>query len=90
MTALFLVLAVLAGLAGLCWLSLSPLRLTAVGAVLLITHPVPTFALTALAVLALAVAAGRMAYRSLREGGWCLVTVQRAAFAVSRAGGVSS
>ena len=87
MTALILALAVLAAA---CWLCLSPLRLAAAGAALLITHPVPTFALTAVAVLAVTVAAGRMAYRSLREGGWYLVTVQRPAFAVSRAGGVAA
>ncbi|WP_412516475.1 hypothetical protein K8Z49_37885 [Actinomadura madurae] len=87
MTALILSLAVLAGL---CWLTLSPVRLAGAGVVLLITHPVPTFALTAVVTVALTVAAARMAYRSLREDGWCLVTVQRPAFAVSRAGGVAA
>jgi hypothetical protein len=87
MTALFLTLAMLA-LAG--WLCLSPLRLAAVGAVLLIAHPAPTFALTAVAVLAVTVAAVRLVCRSLRDGGWYLVTVQRPAFAVSRAGGVAA
>ncbi|KAB2390493.1 hypothetical protein [Actinomadura montaniterrae] len=90
MTALLLVLAVLAGLAGLCWLCLSPVRLAAAGAVLVTAHPVPTLAVTAVVTAVLTVVAGRMAYRSLRDGGWCLVTVQRAAFAVSRAGGVAS
>lgn len=87
MTALILALAVLAAVG---WLCLSPFRLAAAGAVLLITHPVPAFALTVVAVLAVTVAAGRMACRSLRDGGWYLVTVQRPAFAVSRAGGVSA
>jgi hypothetical protein len=87
MTAVVLVLAVLAAV---CWLCLSPMRLASAGAVLLITHPVPTFVLTTVAVLALAVAAARLAYRSLREGGWSLVTVQRPAYAMSRAGGVAS
>ncbi|MCP9951423.1 hypothetical protein [Actinomadura madurae] len=57
---------------------------------LLITHPVPTFALTAVMTVALTVVAGRMAYQSLRADGWCLVTIQRPAFAVSRAGGVAA
>jgi hypothetical protein len=87
MTALILALAVLA--AG-CWLCLSPARLAAAGVALLIVHPVPTFALTAVAVLAVTVAGVRLVARSLREGGWYLVTVQRPAFAVSRAGGVAS
>ncbi|SPT59251.1 hypothetical protein [Actinomadura madurae] len=87
MTALFLSLA---ALAGLCWLSLSPFRLAGAGVALLITHPVPTFALTVVVAVALTVAAARMAYRSLREDGWCLVTVQRPALSVSCAGGVAS
>ncbi|WP_433138979.1 hypothetical protein ACQPZ8_38060 [Actinomadura nitritigenes] len=87
MSALFLFLAVLAAVG---WLCLSPLRFAAAGAVLLIVHPVPTFALTAVAVLAVTVAAARMVCRSLRDGGWYLVTVQRPAFAVSRAGGVAA
>ncbi|WP_412519725.1 hypothetical protein K8Z49_17210 [Actinomadura madurae] len=87
MTALLLSLAVLAGL---CWLSLSPFRLAGAGVVLLITHPVPTFALVTVVAVALTVAAARVAYRSLREDGWYLVTVQRPALAVSRAGGVTS
>ncbi|KAB2380655.1 hypothetical protein [Actinomadura montaniterrae] len=89
MTALLLVLAVLAALAGLGWLCLSPVRLGAAGAVLVAAHPAATIAVTAAVTAVLTVAAARMAYRSLREGGWCLVTVQRAAFAVSRAGGVT-
>ncbi|MFG1856004.1 hypothetical protein ACGFJT_29520 [Actinomadura geliboluensis] len=87
MTAVVLALAVFAAM---CWLCLSPMRLAGAGAVLLITYPVPTFVLTTVAVLALAVGAARLAYRSLREGGWCLVTVQRPAYAMSRAGGVAS
>ena len=87
MTTVLLVVAVLA-VAG--WLCLSPARLAGAGAVLLITHPLPTFALTAVAALALTVAGGRLVYQSLRDGGWYLVTVQRPAYAVSRAGGVAS
>lgn len=87
MTALVLVLAVVAGVR---WLFLSPVRLAAAGVVLLLTHPVPTFVFTSVAVLAVTLAAGGVAFRSLRDGGWYLVTVQRAGFAVSRAGGVAS
>ncbi|CNF02047.1 Uncharacterised protein [Mycobacterium tuberculosis] len=87
MTAAVLALAVLAAA---CWLCLSPVRLAAAGVVLLITHPVPTFALTSVAALVLTVAGVRLVYRSLSDGGWYLVTVQRPAFAVSRAGGVAS
>ncbi|MEU4821362.1 hypothetical protein AB0H37_05765 [Actinomadura sp. NPDC023710] len=87
MTVVFLILAVLA-VAGL--LCLSPVRLASAGAVLLITHPVPTVVLTAVAVLGVTVAGVRLAYRSLSEGGWYLVTVQRPAYATSRAGGVAS
>ncbi|MFD0904657.1 hypothetical protein [Actinomadura sediminis] len=87
MTAVIVALAVLA-LAG--WLCLSPARLAVVGAALLITHPVPTFVLTAVAVLGVTVACVRLTRRSLSEGGWYLVTVQRPAYAKSRAGGVAS
>ncbi|MEU9872214.1 hypothetical protein AB0C87_30720 [Actinomadura sp. NPDC048021] len=87
MTAVILVLAVLA-VAG--WLCLSPVRLAVAGAVLLITHPVPTVALTAVAALGVTVAGVRLVYRSLSEGGWYLVTVQRPAYATSRAGGIAS
>jgi hypothetical protein len=87
MTAVLLLVTALA-VAG--WLCLSPVRLAGAGAVLLITRPVPTFALTAVAALGVTVAGVRLAYRSLSEGGWYLVTVQRPAYATSRAGGVAS
>lgn len=87
MTAALLLVTVLA-VAG--WLCLSPVRLAVAGAVLLVAHPVPTFVLTAAAVLGVTVVGVRLAYRSLSEGGWYLVTVQRPAYATSRAGGVAS
>ncbi|MFG2002120.1 hypothetical protein ACGFNU_23510 [Spirillospora sp. NPDC048911] len=73
-------------LAAAVWVCASPVRLAVAGAVLMIAHPVPTFAVTAVATVALTMAAVWMAYRSLGEGGWWLITVQRPAFAVSRAG----
>ncbi|MGI5324075.1 hypothetical protein [Actinomadura nitritigenes] len=85
--ALLLVMAALA-MAG--WLCLSPVRLAAAGAALLIVHPAPTLALTAVAVLAVTVAGVRLVSRSLRDGGWYLVTVQRPTYVVSRAGGVAA
>ncbi|MFC4906611.1 hypothetical protein [Actinomadura gamaensis] len=88
MTALILIGTALAALLG--WLCSSPIRLAGAGAVLLIAHPVPVFALTVAAVLAVTTVAARMLHRSLREGGWWLVTVERPAFAVSRAAGVAS
>ncbi|MCP2336975.1 hypothetical protein [Actinomadura rupiterrae] len=88
MTAVLLLLTALTALAG--WLCLSPIRLAAAGSVLLFAHPVLTVTLTTVAALALTVAAVRIVHRSLRDGGWHLVTVQRPAFAVSRAGGMAS
>jgi glycosyltransferase A (GT-A) superfamily protein (DUF2064 family) len=87
MTAVLLLVTALA-VAG--WLCMSPVRLAGAGAVLLITHPVPTVAFTAVAALGVTVAGVRLVYRSLSEGGWYLVTVQRPAYATSRAGGVAS
>lgn len=75
------VLLTLAAFAAVCWLCASPVRLAAAGGVLLVTHPAPTAALTAVTAIAVTVAAGRMAYRSLRAEGWHLVTVQRPDFA---------
>ncbi|TDB87053.1 hypothetical protein [Actinomadura sp. 7K534] len=85
MTALILAVAVLAAL---CWLYVSPLRLAAAGGVLAVAHPVPTVALTALAVTAMTVAAAVSVYRTLRAEGWHLVTVQRPPLAP--AGGVTA
>ncbi|MFC4910913.1 hypothetical protein [Actinomadura gamaensis] len=87
MIAVLLLLTALTALLG--WLCLSPARLAAAGTVLLIAHPVLTVTLTTLAALALTVAAARIVYRSLRDGGWHLVTIQRPAFAVSQAGGMA-
>ena len=87
MTALALTLAVFAAV---CWLCLSPVRLAVAGVVVLLAHPAPTFVVTVVVGAGLAVFAGRLAYRSLRDGGWWLVSVHRPAFAVSRAGGVAS
>ncbi|TDC72519.1 hypothetical protein E1285_45165 [Actinomadura sp. 7K507] len=87
MTALALTLA---ALAAMCWLCLSPARLAAAGVALLLAHPAPTMVVTTVVTVALTMFAGRLIYRSLREDGWCLVTVHRPAFAASRAGGVAS
>ncbi|MFE9100167.1 hypothetical protein [Actinomadura geliboluensis] len=75
MTAVLLTLTVLA--AAVCWVCASPVRLAAAGGVLLVTHPAPTVALTAVAAMALTVAAGMLTYRTLRAEGWHLVTVRR-------------
>lgn len=79
MIAVLLLLAVLA--AGVCWVCASPVRLVVAGGVLLVAHPAPTLALTVLAVAVVTVAAGVLVYRSLRGGGWHLVTVCRPALA---------
>ncbi|MFG1850820.1 hypothetical protein ACGFJT_03185 [Actinomadura geliboluensis] len=79
MIAVLLLLAVLA--AGVCWVCASPVRLVVAGGVLLVSHPAPTLALTVLAVAVVTVAAGVLVYRSLRGGGWHLVTVCRPAAA---------
>ncbi|WP_026415428.1 hypothetical protein [Actinomadura oligospora] len=86
MTIVILLTAVLVAVG---WLCLSPVRLAGVGAVLLVTHPMLMFALTALAMLALTAYAARIIYRSLRAGGWHLLTVERPAFAISKAGGMA-
>ncbi|MEU4827128.1 hypothetical protein AB0H37_35115 [Actinomadura sp. NPDC023710] len=85
MTALILVMTVLAAV---CWLCVSPVRLLAAGGVLAVAHPAPTVALTALAVAALTVTAAVSVYRTLRAEGWHLVTVQRPNLA--QAGGVTA
>ncbi|TMR34591.1 hypothetical protein [Actinomadura geliboluensis] len=79
MIAVLVLLAVLA--AGVCWVCASPVRLVVAGGVLLVAHPAPTLALTVLAVAVVTVAAGVLVYRSLRGGGWHLVTVCRPALA---------
>ena len=86
MTAVLMTLTVLA--AAVCWVCASPVRLAVAGGVLLVTHPASTAALTTVAALAVTVAAGRIAYRTLRAEGWHLVTVQRPDFAP--AGGVTA
>ncbi|GAA4309876.1 hypothetical protein ACFQY7_55790 [Actinomadura luteofluorescens] len=75
MTAVLLMLSALAAVA--CWVCASPARLAVAGGVLLVTHPAPTLALTALVVAGLTAASGVLVYRSLRDGGWHLVTVCR-------------
>lgn len=85
MTAVLLTLTVLAVA---CWVCASPVRLAAAGGVLLVTHPAPTAALTAVAAAAVTVAAAVLAYRALRAEGWHLVTVTRPNLAP--AGGVTA
>ncbi|WP_433467009.1 hypothetical protein [Spirillospora sp. CA-128828] len=75
MTPVALTLAALTALA--CWLCSSPVRLTFAAGALLATHPAPTLTLTAVVTAGLTVAAGALVYRSLRDGGWHLVTVYR-------------
>jgi hypothetical protein len=84
------VLLTLAALAAVCWVCASPVRLAAAGGVLLLTHPAPTIALTAVAAVAVTAYAGRMAYRSLRAEGWHLVTVQRPDLVPVPVGGVTA
>lgn len=84
------VILLLATLTGAGWLLLSPVRLASLGAVLLVTHPVSTFAITTVLTLTLIAIAARIIYRSLHDGGWHLLTVGRPAYAVSRAGGMAS
>ena len=67
-----------------------PVRLAVAGGVLLVTHPAPTLALTVLVTAGLMVAAGVLAYRSLRGGGWHLVTVHRPNLVPAPVGGVAS
>lgn len=88
MIAALLMLAAL--LAAVCWLCASPVRLAAAGGVLLVTHPVPTFALTAVAAVAVTVAAVVFTVRTVRAEGWHLVTVQRPNLAPAPAGGVTA
>lgn len=81
---------ILAVVAGVCWVCLSPLRLAVAGVVMLAAYPVPVFVVTAVVAVAVALAAVRLAYRSVCADGWYLVTVHRPGFAQSRAGGVAS
>ncbi|SFP66804.1 hypothetical protein SAMN04489713_11668 [Actinomadura madurae] len=83
------VLLTLAALAAFCWVCASPVRLAAAGGVLLVSHPVQTFALTAVAAVALTVAAVVFTVRTVRAEGWHLVTVQRPNLAPVPAGGVT-
>lgn len=87
MSALVLALIVLAAV---WWVCASPVRLAAAGGVLLVTYPAPTFALTAVAVVAVTVAAGVFTVRTVRAEGWHLVTVQRPHLTPAPAGGVAS
>lgn len=87
MTVFLLISAVVAAV---CWVCASPVRLVAAGGVLVVTHPVPTFALTAVTSVAVTVAAAVFTVRTVRAEGWHLVAVYRPAFAQSRAGGVAS
>ncbi|URN09091.1 hypothetical protein LUW74_40930 [Actinomadura madurae] len=76
------VLLTLVALAVLCWLAVSPARLATAGGALLVTHPAPTIALTAITALTLAVAVSVLVYRTLRAADWQLVTVQRPTLAL--------
>ncbi|NVI93152.1 hypothetical protein [Actinomadura sp. BRA 177] len=88
MITVLLTLAVLAAV--VCWVCASPVRLAAAAGVLLVTHPAPTAALTAVTAVAVTGAAGVLAYRLLRAEGWHLVTVQRPNLVPAPVGGVTA